>query len=745
MTDRRVSSRSTSRGASTVPGALRTGFVVLGLACIAPLVRGGEPASLDLFPRRLALQASFGAQEAVAGDFDGDGIADVAIVSNTSFEPSRLVVHLGRADGGFEPSGTAVDTGDRLFRLAAGELLGDGTLHLVAGGSDGLWLLENVGAGAFLQTFLADSVDEELPSDVQLADMDGDGLLDLLSLDLSPHPGRVTLRRGLPGATPTFAPREVFVLAGNGLGNLLRVGDVDGDLDPDLAIGSQQGILWIENVAGALGPWRVIPMGLTDISEIELLDANSDGLADLAALSDGVLSVRRALGGALFGPILAQPTLDGWLRAGEFTGDGKPDLVVLHGATDTLALHRGRGDGQFGAALLSSYPVDDLHGLSVGRLQGGVDDLLVSEFYHVTVVRPGHDGLLPVPPTIVLASNSNHLDAGDLNGDGHADLLTSTASQDLAVRLGRGQGHFGPPKMTDGPATDIDELGLLDFDGDGLLDVGLIEVGGGTDGFGLLLGSGTGNFRPMVGVPLGAGIWTLALGDLDGDGRVDLVAGGGTTVRAVFGNAGGVLDEPATLTANAAPIRQISLGDVDADGFLDVLTTNNGSVAARNVSLLLSNGAGDWSAPPVTISTDWDARQPELGDMDGDGLLDVAVITDDGVNVHDRLVQFRGLGGGAFGAPALSPGWAFVSDTGCADLDGDGRHEVLATGQFGQGTLAVYHGLDGLPGDQIAGWDVGFDAHQLAVADLDGDGLVDVAVLDQTSPLSIRLVLNQGR
>jgi hypothetical protein len=330
---------------------------------------------------------------------------------------------------------------------------------------------------------------------------------------------------------------------------------------------------------------------------------------------------------------------------------------------------------------------------------------------------------------------------GDVDGDGDLDLLTANFSGSaVSVRLNNGQGVFGGGS-TVALAGDVRTLVLGDVDGDGDLDLLAPDYSNGTGAsVNLRLNNGQGQFSGSQSIAVGIGSYAAALGDVDGDGDLDLLTTSTTfttgAVRVHLNDGQGNFTSYQTVAVGANPLNLV-LGDVDNDGDLDVLT---GDANASTVSVRLNNGQGSFGGGS-TVAVAGPPLNLVLGDVDGDYDLDV-ITTNPNINgtVSVRLNNGQGSFGG--GSEILARSAAGVGSSGVAlgDVDGDGDLDLLAANTDGAGAVLVRlndgRGLFS-GGQQVA---VGRFSTYVVTGDVDGDGDLDLLTANGgDNTVSVRL------
>lgn len=319
--------------------------------------------------------------------------------------------------------------------------------------------------------------------------------------------------------------------------------------------------------------------------------------------------------------------------------------------------------------------------------------------------------------TVAVDGAPADLIAVDVDRDGFVDLVV--ASGDVQVLLGDGTRLRPAQRVDAGPSPT--GLASADFDGDGWPDLAVANHE--TDHVTVLLG-GSDGFRPSPDSPIRLDLaphpHDLAAGDVTGDGLVDLLVDDreGRRVLLLPGDGRGRFGAPRGIPVGGDPYREMWLGDLDGDGDLDLVTPNE-----RHLAILLGDGGGgfeDAPGSPVPVPAPFALA---VADLNGDGTADLISLGDErreGVTVMlgDHAGRYRP----AEGSPL--PGVVGPGRLAAGDVNGDGYDDVVAGPWSGDSLLLVLGGKDGVTTRRL---EVGRNPWSVIVADLNGDGRADVA------------------
>jgi hypothetical protein len=345
--------------------------------------------------------------------------------------------------------------------------------------------------------------------------------------------------------------------------------------------------------------------------------------------------------------------------------------------------------------------------------------------------------------SVVLTGESNTrlygAQATDLDLDGWLDLATMNEdTQDIRVlmNLADGTGEFTPvlqPPRGVGSQASPNEPG--DFDNDGFPDVAVANGGEGT--VSVVLGNGNGTFSPEQVISVGGGPHGIAVLDVDGDADLDFVASAFNAGHLALSLNDGAGSFGTMSPFNSAPNGwewTIASGDMDEDGIVDLVV---GNWDPNEIRILKGNGNGGFGflSSKASAGSAW---MIAVGDLDGDRHLDVAVANSSSGN-GARLL---GNGAGQLGDAATVPIQSGAISTDIGDLDGDGDLDwILASFVSRRWDFFVNDGAGNFTFDQRY---IAPEAGSCALPfDLDNDGDLDVALFDELAD-TIRLIENSA-
>ena len=573
---------------------------------------------------------------AAVGDLDGDGIPDVAVIGSigTSFGITLL---FGAGDGSFATRVGHAIAFSPYGSIELEDLDGDGNLDVVFEGGSAVQVEYGLGDGTFGARLSLPVA--SVPDSFAIGDMNGDGRLDVASRHLSGH--QVDLFFGL--ANGEFTPASSAFFSGRPFEQPddIQLADLTGDGVLDL-IGIDYSTLSILPGDGLGGFGAQIDFdGHGSIVDHVTHDVDADGQPDLVLMTDFEDAITAYLGrGAGTFERTEEYERDARSRSiavVDVTGDQLPEVLLVDEGSHDLLIYPVDAEGAIGDPIEFPTPagptdfvLEDLDG------DGTRDLVLTCRYANVTAVYRGgkHGEFLPVQ-TITGFINPFAVIVSDINADQIPDLVvTDTRANDLSLMLGNGDGTFGDATRF-AAGDDPNDVVSVDINGDGRFD--LITAAQQDDALSILVGRPGGTFaarfeRPTVEEP-----WALATADLDADGFQDVIVNG----------RGGIGWHRGLTSGRVGLLRMIwsgsqgggfglELGDFDGDRELDILAlVTNG----KSVALFSGLGAGAFADPKFYALPNPSGVSIATGDLNGDLVPDIVVGSAGLVVLRDRLVR----------------------------------------------------------------------------------------------------------
>jgi uncharacterized protein (UPF0548 family) len=324
---------------------------------------------------------------------------------------------------------------------------------------------------------------------------------------------------------------------------------------------------------------------------------------------------------------------------------------------------------------------------------------------------------------------------GDFNGDGIPDLAVANyGDNNVRVRLGNGDGTFQAGRNFR-TGSNPRSVAVGDFNGDGILDLVVANESAEQQGtVSVLLGNGDGTFQAARNFFVGLGPSSVAVGDFNSDGRLDLVVANqdSDTVSVLLGNGDGTFQAARNRAAGRGPYSVVVV-DVNGDGKPDLAVANRYS---DNVSVLVGNGDGTFQAAR-NFPAGRSPRSVAVGDFNGDSIPDLAVAN----GLSDDVSVLLGNGDGTFQAARNFAAGMFPESVAVGDVNGDGLLDLVVT----SGTVRVLLGNgDGTFQTTHVSYVAGSFPISVAIEDFNGDARPDLAVANADSD-DVSILDNDGK
>lgn len=695
--------------------------MTLAVCALAPVSVFGQCA-VPAFRAAIDFDAGDRPPDIASGDLNSDGKTDLVVPSPAADE---IIVFMGNSNG--VPTRTKLAAPDQPTNVGIGDFNRDGKMDLAIMHGEfstaGVSIMIGDGSGGFgpPTNFPITTWDY-----LVVADFNNDGNADVFVSSDDAGSSQILLGNGSGGLS---GGSTVSV----GFGRRVVPGDFNKDGNLDLAL-IDDGATFVSVILGdGLGHFsapKTFPVS-NGARFIATADFNNDGNLDLvtAGHNNGI-SVLAGDGAGNFGAAtsvsLGFPT--DRVTVADFNGDSKPDVAV-GGNQSTIAIATGNGNGGFATPALYRINTSALDIVS-GDFDGdnkadvAITNTSFSPLTSMSLFYGDGSGNLRFASVIPVGSSPYAITSGDLNNDGHDDLVyTNIAHNTVSVLINNGSGGFGPP-ATFAVGAEPRSVALGDLNGDQKLD--LVTANSNAFSVSVLLGDGQGGMGPATHLDVpGFNPESVTIGDLNNDGRPDLAVAyrSANIVSILLANSSGGFGSPASFPVPSGA-QDIVINDLNRDGLPDLV------VAGSGVSVLLGNSSTGFG-PTNTLPAAGAAVV--VDDFNGDGKSDLASVAFNSGAINLLL----GDGQGGFSQPTPFPAGFAPTFLRSADFNGDGNADLVTLNHLSTASILLGNGSGGFAAPVTYEGGTGIITRKITTADFNSDDRPDFALTDQSGNVSV--------
>ncbi len=683
-------------------------------------------------------------------DLNGDGKPEI-MVANFGTTTVSVLPNLGNGLFGTKVDYTASTSP---VSVSAGDVNGDKKPDLIVANNAGTTfsVLMNNGNGVF--NAAVNYATGTAPRSTSLADFNGDGYLDVAI----PNTTSATLSIFFNNGNGTFQAKVDYATSASPRG--ADVADFNGDGMPDVVVNgntSAVASIFLNNTkttlyaasgtGGVVGIGTATPGSKLSVSGSVIINPNGR-LANGSAHPGVALEVVGTISGTTVyanqalrssGSITAEGAISG---ASLYIGTSIKGAGLVSDCTAaTSALQWTASTGRFSCGTISASSIPE-----VGTTSFTSAVLTIGGARYVEINGDSMTGSLQTPSMnlsgVLLTSLNGFNEALNLNNAGLATygITRMTAEGNLtnigSIQSGQirsTQGGTFAAKVDYTSGTSARGIAIGDISGDGKAD--MVVANFGSTNMSVFINTGTGTFKPKRDYTTGSGPNAVAIGDLNGDGRADLVVSNiSATTVSVFMNTGtGAFAAKTDYTAGTGPAWSI-IGDLNGDGKNDIAAANSGG---SNVSILLNRGNGTF-ATAVNYTTGSAPQAVAAGDFNGDGRLDLVTANYSSTNISILLNK----GNGTFATKVDYTAGSLPYAIAVGDVTGDTRADIVSVSE-GASFVSVYRNTGSGSFAAKVDYATPTGSYGVALGDVTGDGMLDIATANNgTSNASV--FINKG-
>jgi predicted Zn-dependent protease with MMP-like domain len=571
------------------------------------------------------------------GDFNHDHKLDLVV---TIADTGAILMFLGYGNGSFASEiQLSVDSGSTLQNLVVTDFNNDQQLDIavVNYNSSNIGILMGYGNGKFADQVYYSTGSTTGPWSMAVGYLNDDNQLDIAVANYESNSIGILIAASVePGAQ-----QNIPIINGSNP-SAIKVGDFNNDTQLDIVVtnyNSSNICILLGNGGGLFIPFKTYSTGPdSNPQDVTTGDLNNDGRLDIIVVNDGTDNVGVFLGYG-DGTFINQMTYSTGLgsnpscvEVGDFNGDNRLDIVVANAGTDTVLVLLGYGNGMFG----------------------------------IPIINPMHHGSQPQSIAI-----------GDFNNDNRLDIAVALLQNGVvSVLLGYGNGTFQMAIIClTGQASYPTAVTVGDFNHDKLLDIAVINQY--TFNLGIFLGHGNGTFGMMNAYPTGTFSLPSNIGvaDFNNDGLLDAaVANTGTNIVGFFfGYDNGTFASQTTAALYSSDPISIAIGNFNQDSWIDIVVANS---LSDDITVLLGNYYVNFQSPIFYLTGS--GSHPYsivVADFDKDNKLDLAVA----YSLTDNIGVLYGYGNGSFTAETTysSGDRSLPYSIATADVNNDNKLDIV--------------------------------------------------------------------
>jgi hypothetical protein len=699
-------------------------------------------------------------QNVAIGDFNGDGKADLA---TANFGGSGVSVFLNNGSGTFAAK-VDYTAGSGTYGVAAGDLNGDGKIDLAAVNynANNMSVFINNGNGTF-----AAKVDYNTGTgamNVAMGDLNGDGKIDVATANYGA--GALSVSVFVNNGNGIFATKVDYTTAGTTSG--VNLVDLNGDGKLDIAasayntsnvsvlLNTTSTMFYAQASTGNIGIGTSTPYGKLNIASSPSASANYGTLSLGGAAFDGVATGKFV--GSASGTSLAineASTYTGNLIDAQLAGVSKfkvdyTGALTTAGNIYVSTIAPASNNSGMSIQFRSTNSAADMLALSSGTYTNATGTLsavkIMPTYNQTAATGTNYDLWINRTETSVSTGVQRLISAGTGGGTyvekfgvsskGDAYLAGALNSQGLIINASNAnniQGFVGYKGYTNfsggigtGGSDSLNSIQRLTSEGN-LTNIGSIQAGE-------MLLTKAGTFAAKVDYTSGSIPQSVAIGDLNGDGKADIAVAnkGSNTVSVFLNNGNGTFATKVDYTTGSLPY-SVAIGDLNGDGKGDLAVAN---FSGFSISVFINNGNGTFAAK-VDYATTSSAGGVTMGDLNGDGKLDLVAPSSSVASVYINK------GNGTFAAKVDYATGTGAASAAIADFNGDGRADLAVANGTGNSVSVLLNNGGGTFAAKVDYAAGGSWPLSIVAGDFNGDGKEDIATISQGAD-TVSVFLNNG-